>query len=405
MDFSDWKTKKIDDIGKIITGTTPPTKIREYYGNKYPFITPTDMTFDKKIIITKKSLSGMGYKKFKNKFLPKNSVCYTCIASIGKICMTNEPSITNQQINSIIVNEKKYNPHFIFYLLRNETDKIKLYAGGVAAPIINKSIFSNIEIKIPSKDIQDKIAYVLSCFDDLIEINLMRIRILEEVVQSLYNEWFLNLKFPGYENTEIIETENGPTPKGWKHEPLGILSKITMGQSPKSIYYNDIGEGLPFHQGVSNFGKIYPTTVKWSTEGNRYAKHGDILFSVRAPVGRMNIANKTLILGRGLCGIRSYHNQQYFLYHQLKRIFHKEDIMGSGTIFKAVTKSDMTNLKILVPEQKIIDQYERIVNEIYSLIENLSKKNGVLKECRNLLLPKLISGEIDVSDLDIDIGG
>jgi type I restriction enzyme S subunit len=177
-----------------------------------------------------------------------------------------------------------------------------------------------------------------------------------------------------------------------------------MGQSPKSEYYNPSGEGLPFHQGVSNFNNRYPEHEIYCTVDKRIASAGDILFSVRAPVGRINIADKKLIIGRGLAAIRHKNDLQSFLYYQLKAIFNEEDIIGNGSIFNSVTKQDLANVKVIVSNNSINKEFNEKVIPIDQLIRNLTQKNIILHCTRDLLLPKLTSGELDVEGLDITVG-
>ena len=161
---------------------------------------------------------------------------------------------------------------------------------------------------------------------------------------------------------------------------------------------------MPFHQGVTNFGQRFPTDKVYCTAENRIAQEGDILFSVRAPVGRMNIADKKIVIGRGLSAIRSITNSQSFIFLQLKEKFKEEDSMGGGTIFKSVTKSDMLGIDLISPPQPMVDLFGEIINLIFSELGILTKKNQNLRQTRDLLLPKLISGEIDVEQLDINTG-
>ncbi|MYI94118.1 restriction endonuclease subunit S, partial [Candidatus Poribacteria bacterium] len=206
---------------------------------------------------------------------------------------------------------------------------------------------------------------------------------------------------PGHENVPMVESELGPIPHGWEVKMLGEMCNVLMGQSPKSEFYNKIGEGLPFHQGVTDFGSRYPTDRVYCTIQKRIAEIDDILFSVRAPVGRINIANKRLIIGRGLSAIRSKSNHQHFIIHQLKDRFQEEDTMGSGTIFNAITKADLLGIQLLKPTNRLAAKFEKTVQPISSELANLTIKNINLRQTRDLLLPKLISGEIDVSQLDI----
>ena len=254
----------------------------------------------------------------------------------------------------------------------------------------------------PPISTQRKIAAVLSAYDDLIENNTRRIKILEDMAQTLYQEWFVHFRFPGHENVLMVESPLGPIPQGWEVKQLEEMCDVLMGQSPKSEFYNETGEGLPFHQGVTDFGQRFPTDRVYCTVQKRIAEVGDILFSVRAPVGRMNVANKKIVIGRGLSAIRSKSGEQAFILQQLKGRFQEEDTMGSGTIFNAITKSDLLSIQFLKPTKSIVANFEEAAEPISLELANLTMKNTNLRQTRDLLLPKLISGEIDVSELDID---
>ncbi|MDD9974466.1 MAG: restriction endonuclease subunit S [Candidatus Poribacteria bacterium] len=258
------------------------------------------------------------------------------------------------------------------------------------------------KIFCPPLPTQCKIAAVLSAYDDLIENNTRRIKILEDMAQTLYQEWFVHFRFPGHENVPMVESPLGLIPQGWAVKQLGEMCHVLMGLSPKSEFYNETGEGLPFHQGVTDFGQRFPTDRVYCTIQKRIAEVGYILFSVRAPVGRINVANKKIVIGRGLSAIRSKSGAQAFLLQQLKNIFQEEDTMGSGTIFNAITKADLLGVQLLQPSRSIVSNFEKIVEPISLELGNLTIRNANLRQTRDLLLPKLISGEIDVSELDID---
>ena len=196
---------------------------------------------------------------------------------------------------------------------------------------------------LPSSPIQRRIASILSAYDGLIENNTRRIKILEQMAQAIYREWFVEFRAPGVKLRKATSEEQKVTgkdrfPAGWEVTPLSEMCDIVMGQSPKSEFYNEVGEGLPFHQGVTDFGDRFPTDRMYCTVENRVAEAGDILFSVRAPVGRINIATKKIVIGRGVSAIRSKAGNQAFVFQQLIETFHEEDMMGGGTIFKSVTR-------------------------------------------------------------------
>lgn len=299
-------------------------------------------------------------------------------------------------------------PSYVYYLLTSDFIRlpaIKSMSGASGRQRADISVISSIEIKVPDLPTQRKIAAILSAYDDLIENNTRRIKILEEMAQLLYREWFVKFRFPGHEKVRMVDSELGPIPEGWEVKKLGEVCNIVMGQSPESKYYNTKGEGFPFHQGVSNFNNRYPSHEVYCTINKRIAHTGDILFSVRAPVGRINIADRRLIIGRGLAAIRHLAGLQSFLYYQLKTIFKEEDIIGNGAIFNSITKQDLLDVKVIVPSDGVDKDFDNMVEHIDQLILNLTRQNTILRRTRDLLLPKLISGELDVEDLDIAVGG
>ncbi len=301
-------------------------------------------------------------------------------------------------------NKKIVYPAFLKYYLQSPTTKnyIKTsYFGGAAIPRVVLKHFKQVKIQFPNLDGQQKIAYLLSAYDDLIENNNRRIQILEEMAQRLYKHWFIDFKFPNHEDTKFIESDLGLIPDGWTVATLKNIVQLTMGSSPKSEFYNENGKGLPFHQGVTNFGIRFPTDKTYCTKETRIANAGDILFSVRAPVGRINIADKKMIIGRGLSAIRHKEEKQVFFYYQLKKIFEKEDSMGSGAIFNAVNKTDLEELIVILPCINIVDQFEELAIPISRQIEGLVYKVENLTKTRDLLLPLLISGELSVEDMEI----
>ena len=250
--------------------------------------------------------------------------------------------------------------------------------------------FPSFPAALPRLRIQQQIAGILSAYDDLIENNRRRMALLEEAARQLYREWFVRLHFPGHEHTRIT---NG-VPEGWEKRRLDELADVTMGQSPPSSLYNEVGEGLPFHQGVGDFGNRFVTHRVFTTAKNRISEPGDILCSVRAPVGRLNVTIDKIVIGRGLAAIRSKFDQQSFLLRQLQVHFFKEDMIGSGAIFASVNKREIFAQRMLTPHEQLISLFEEKVRLIDKLVRTLFIENHKLRAARDLLLPRLMSGEI-----------
>src|ERR1035437_214666 len=324
---------------------------------------------------------------------------------VGKVVRVPE-SVSGSLLNQ---NAVKLTPSdslrldFLFYRLR--APDFKDYIVGTAQGAASQASITLESIRafgftLPSEEMQERIASILTAYDDLIENNTRRIKILEQMAQMLAREWFVNFRFPGHEKVKMVESEMGLIPAGWIVESLGRLAFITMGQSPSSEFYNKDGQGLPFHQGVTDFGKLFPINRSYCSTEGRMAERGDILMSVRAPVGRLNIAREKIVIGRGLSAIRSRSDQQELLFQHLKEQFREEDSMGSGTIFKAVTKDDVHGLKFLQPTSEVVDSFVRIVRPLFRQLEVLTLKNENLRTTRDLLLPKLVSGEVSVETLE-----
>lgn len=313
----------------------------------------------------------------------------------------------NQRLGLVVdLDSNRLDRQFLFYLMNhnNTRQQLSSTASGTKVRHTSPTRIGQVRVRLPPLNTQRTVSFILSAYDDLIENNARRIEILEEMARAIYQEWFVDFQFPGHENVEVEETKDGRVPKGWEVSTLGATCRIVMGQSPKSEFYNDKGLGLPFHQGVTNFGFLFPTHKNFTTVTNRTAEEGDVLFSVRAPVGRINVANTRLVVGRGLSAIGAPEGAQAFTLYQLKQRFLEEDTIGGGTIFKAVTKSDVHGIPYLCPAGGVVEEFESHIGPMVQLLRNLDEQNRRLVETRDLLLPKLVSGEIDVSELDIDLG-
>jgi type I restriction enzyme S subunit len=346
------------------------------------------------------------YERWMKVPLEAGDVLLTSEAPLGEVAYLKTPELAclGQRLFGLRANPSILNPRYLFYLLQHSSVRNQLLgrSSGTTVKGIRQAELVQVQLELPSLPFQQAVATLLGAYDDLIENNRRRIEILEEMARLLYREWFVNFRFPGHENVGIVDPGSALMPAGWSMTTLEDACVLVMGQSPKSEFYNTTGEGLPFHQGVSDFGNRFPSHTTWTTVDKRVAEPGDILFSVRAPVGRINIAPDRLVLGRGLSGIRAKDGFQDFLTCQLQHLFAVEDIIGNGAIFNAVTKKDMQQIELLQPAQHVVAAFEDSIGPIFSLVENLTGQIEALTKARDLLLPRLVSGELDVSELDLD---
>lgn len=328
--------------------------------------------------------------------LQKGDVIFTREAPLGEVGLVREEKnyFLGQRLVLFRANDKICDGRFLMYSLLWHDNKQAIISKGVGSTVAHLRVpeCENIEIKAPDLDIQHRIADILSAYDDLIENNQRQIKLLEEAAQRLYKEWFVDLRFPGHENTKIVDG----VPEGWNEKTLSQVADVIMGQSPKSEFYNSEKKGLPFHQGVGSYGVRFVMDDIYSTSYTRIAEPNSILFSVRAPVGRLNITKNKVVIGRGLAAINQTDGCQSYLYYLLKNKFFKDNIVGNGSIFASVSKDELLNQKFLIPERNLMMQFEKIVSQMDKQIENLDSKNKKLIEARDRLLPKLMSGEVEV---------
>lgn len=271
-------------------------------------------------------------------------------------------------------------------------------------------------VNLPKINIQEKIASILSSIDDKIELNRKMNETLEEMARAIFKSWFVDFDpvhakargekpagmpdeiadlFP----SEFVHSDqlNKPIPKGWEVKPLGEIFNLTMGQSPPGNTYNQKGEGVPFYQGRTDFGFRFPIKRIYCNAPKRMAEQFDILVSVRAPVGDVNVANEVCCIGRGIAALKHKSGSFSYSYYSIKNL---ESVFNSyesgGTVFGSINQKEFNSLKILEPSPELIKAFELCISCVDEKILNNSQQIIVLQEERDSLLPKLISGEIEV---------
>lgn len=294
-----------------------------------------------------------------------------------------------------------------YYLSTPNTQKwVVKQAVGATMPNLNTSILKNVPLNIPKKAIQQKIATVLSALDTKIELNNRINTELEAMAKTLYDYWFVQFDFPD-QNDKPYKSSGGKMvynetlkrdiPDGWEAKVLCDIANITMGQSPSGKSYNEAGEGKIFFQGSTDFGWRFPTVRQFTTEPSRLAKQGDILLSVRAPVGTMNIADRDCCIGRGLAALNSKGGYDGFLFYVMayfKRLFDRRN--SEGTTFGSITKDDLFSLKLAYPQVEQLEAFNKVVSGFNQTIFNNSKQNQQLTQLRDWLLPMLMNGQVTV---------
>lgn len=398
--------RSVADFGEIITGKTPSTSVDEFWSGEIPFITPTDIVgYDMRYIFsTERQITDEGANSQINTILPKNTICVSCIASIGKMCITSAAqSITNQQINSIVV-KKGYDYQYLFYLLRYFLPYIQLIGGGTGSgtPIISKTKFSKLKYPVcVDKAIQARIAVILSTYDSLIEVNNKRIKVLEQMAENLYKEWFVRFRFPGHETAEF---ENG-IPKRWAYRradevidfnptlktgsqteftiiPMEALSTNSMVLDSSCFVRQDSISGRRSQNGDTLLAKITPCLENGKTGFVMGMPENEVLGgSTEFVVMR----SKALTPHYVYCIARSYYFRQTAILS-----------MNGADGRQRVDEEKLKSTKIVQPEKTVLDRFETIVTPIFDGVYQMVQENKNLMKQRDLLLPRLMSGKLEV---------
>lgn len=317
--------------------------------------------------------------------------------------------IQSQDVALIRCKEGLLYPNYCYYLISSKMVRNQLSAAAQQTKIRHTSPdkIKDCTVCIPSYEEQVRIGDLLVEIDEKINLNKSINHNLEVMVKQLYDYWFMQFDFPD-ENGKPYKSSGGAMvynenlkrniPEGWNDGIFADIANITMGQSPDGSSYNETGKGEIFYQGSTDFGIRFPSVRMYTTSPTRYAKQGDILMSVRAPVGAVNIANSDCCIGRGLSAINSMIGSITYIYyvvHYLKVRF--DNLNTAGTTFGSITKDELFNLPVVVPSNDVIERFEVICKPIFNKQMEIGFEIESLDKQRNELLPLLMNGQASLN--------
>ena len=315
-------------------------------------------------------------------------------AGTGYVAYRDTPYTPIVRLISLIPKEN-VNPLFLYYRLKIAN----LRGDGSAIPQLTVPMVKKLKVTLPDYETQKTIANILRSLDVKIQLNKQINDNLEQQAQAIYKSWFID--FEPFKDGEFVESEIGLIPEGWKVGTLSDLAEITMGQSPSGKSYNECGEGILFYQGRAEFGDRYPSIRLYTTEPSRIADQNSVLLSVRAPVGDTNIAYNKCCIGRGLASIKAKHGFNSFIFYMIKSMKDQFDMYnGEGTVFGSINRDSLNSLNVIVPTNDVINKFEKIVAPLDLKYKSLFTENLLLTQQRDTLLPKLMSGELKINELD-----
>lgn len=397
--MSKWEKYRIRELGNVVTGSTPKTTVEEYWNGEIPFISPTDMKGHKNIVNTERTVTVDGAKT--GRLIPKGSLMVTCIASIGKMAISDRECITNQQINTIIPNNR-CTVDYLYYALSKNIDRLKLLSGTTAVPIINKSTFEQFELEIPSLKEQQKIAEILSLVDAAIEKTERVIAKTEEVKKGLMQQ----LLTKGIGHTEFKQTEIGGIPIEWEVVSIESFSTVIRGASPRPKgdprYY---GGNVPRLMGadVTRDKKYVTPKIDFLTEEgaklSRQMSKGDFVIVCSGTVGLPAILAIDACIHDGFLALKDINPKvsKEYLYYIFTQLRQQLDSKAThGGVFTNLTTQIVKEFKIALPS---IDEQDNISNILKGIDDKIDLEQKHLKKLSDIkkgLMQQLLTGQVRV---------
>ena len=405
---SHWNTKKLSELGTFARGKSkhrPRDDERLYEGGGYPLI-QTGEVKAANLYITSHEQEYGEFGLVQSKLWDAGTLCITIAANIAETAILGYPMCFPDSVVGFSAFPSESSEKFMHYVFTYIRNSIQNSVTGSIQDNINIDYLSQLDFKVPPKSYQDKVVGVLGTIDEKIDTNTRICTELEAMAKTLYDYWFTQFDFPNAEGKpyrssggEMVWNDQlkRKIPKGWSAGQLSDIANITMGQSPSGDTYNENGSGTIFYQGCTDFGTRFPVPRVYTSAPTRFAKAGDILMSVRAPVGTLNIAMEDCCIGRGLAALNSKFGSQLHLLYTLSGFKQLFDVMdGNGTTFGSITKDTLFEMKVVIPRRDQIKSFEEMVQPIEQKIRVAEQENRELTKLRDWLLPVLMNGQATV---------
>jgi type I restriction enzyme S subunit len=401
--MSAWDIAKINDICcKICSGGTPKSSNKEYYDGDIPWLNTNEVDFNN-IYKTNRFITEEGLNNSAAKYIPANSIVVAMYGvTAGKCAITKIPLTTNQACCNLIINEHKADYKYVFYYIRTQSEILNNLATGGAQQNLNSLTIKKFKIPLPSIPIQKRIADILSTYDDLIENNNERIALLEKAAQALYKEWFVRFRFPGHETARFV---NG-LPEGWTRRKINEFYNTCSGGTPsrsKSEYYEN---GVyPWVKTGEIRDSIVIDAEEYITENairNSSAKllpaKSVVMAMYAVNIGMLAYFDQEMACNQACCVFSDKRNfpSRHYLFQYLLSIRDYFLLIGFGAAQQNLSQDLIKNVKILMPTDELVMAFEKKVDDCYASIRILMMCNQNLAKQRDLLLPRLMSGKLEV---------
>ena len=398
----EWKEVTLGEIGTIVGGATPSTKNTSFYDGNIPWLTPKDLSVNgnKYIFRGERNITEAGFKSCSCKMLPKGSVLFSSRAPIGYVAIAANDMCTNQGFKSVIPNEET-DSEFLYYLLKYNKDNIASQGSGTTFAEVSGKTMKDIEVVVPKeKEDQRRIASILSSLDRKIELNNKINADLEEMAQAIFKNWFVD--FEPFKDGKFVDSELGMIPEGWK---VGTLGDITKNKSAKVKERNDVKVLSPVTTGELVLSEEYFTKQVFSSSIAKYkiVNKGDFAYNP----ARVNIGS----LGRNEFDFDGCVSPVYVVFSVLdgyenyfdlfrKTDFFKDSVasLAIGGVRQSLSYDDLSSIEVIIPSENAVEEFNNLYNQMKKTIKANKQKSSRLSLLRDTLLPRLMSGELEVPE-------
>jgi type I restriction enzyme S subunit len=398
---------------RISSGGTPSRKRADYFASDslgHLWVKSKEL-LDGSIEDTEEKITDIGLNNSAAKYYPDKTILIAMYgANVGQLGWLRRPATVNQAICGLIVDEKKADWRFVFYSLLQNRGNLTIQAQGAAQQNLNQDLIRQFAIPVPPLHIQSRIADIVSAYDELIENSQRRIRILDTMARALYREWFVHFRFPGHEKLPRVASLLGDIPQGWEVKLVRHFGEVITGKTPSKANPNFYGDDMPFVKTPDMHGNMFilGTNERLSTAGshsqaNKTLPPGSICVSCIGTIGVVSITTEDCQTNQQINSVvlanEAYREFLFFRFQDTKQTL--ENLGANGATMGNVNKGKFESVEIVCPTDELLVQYHRLVESMFSEILSLFRQIQNLRQVRDLLLPRLLSGQVALDGLNV----
>jgi type I restriction enzyme S subunit len=429
----EWREYRIGDIAEVIGGSTPSTSDPSNFDGDVPWLTPKDLSspHDRFVLRGQRNLSRKGLQSCSAQLLPPKAVLLSSRAPIGYVAIAKGPIATNQGFRNLVL-RPGFEPEFVYYWLTANCDELERHASGSTFKELSGSALKQIRIRVPPLPEQRAIAHILGTLDDKIELNRQQNETLEAMARALFKAWFVDFEpvrakmegrwqrgqsLPGLPAhlydlfpDRLVESELGEIPEGWGVQPLSELLVIIGGGTPKTSIAEYWDGDIPWFSVVDTpaAGDVFVVSTEKTITSQgvanssaRLIPKGTAIISARGTVGNLAIAGREMAFNQSCYGLRGTGGAgDYFVYLTTQQMVDQLKSMAHGSVFSTITRQTFEAIKRPVPRLPVLAAFEGLVTAWFEDILSNVEASHTLAQLRDTLLPKLISGELRVSEVE-----